>query len=211
MKVKKLNIKKIIGALLVVIGIAIFTTLGTKVYFDFFKDNSSTLKEEKNLHSIDLYGYTLKESDTKIYKEYYNELKDILSKKEIDYEKYTELLSKLFIIDFYTLNNKIASTDIGSLEFVHPSQLENFKLNAGDTMYKYVENNIYKDRDQKLPEVKEVIIESIKDKNYRINNEKYDGYEVQVTWEYTEDLGYETSKTLTLIKDKNILYVVEGK
>ena len=34
--------------------------------------------------------------------------------------------------------------------------VENFKLNAGDTMYNHVKTNIYGDRDQELPRVSEV-------------------------------------------------------
>lgn len=208
MVVKKLNINRIIIAVFVLIGIVLFTILGARLYSDFFKKEES--REEKNLASIDLYGYTLKESDTKIYKQYYEELEDILNSESIDFNEYAQVLTKLFVIDFYTLTNKIASTDIGSLEFIHPNQLENFKLNAGDTIYKYVENNISNDRTQKLPEVKDVTIDSITDAKYKVGEKEYDAYEIKATWNYVEDLGYETSKIFKLIKDKNILYVVEG-
>lgn len=209
MTVKKLNINRIIIAILIVIGIALFSTLGIKLYLDFFKEEK-TITEEKNIGSIDLYGYTLKKSDTEIYKKYYEELEDILNAKEIDFNEYAKVLTKLFVIDFYTLTNKVASTDIGSLEFIHPDQLENFKLNAGDTIYKYVENNLSNDRTQKLPEVKDVTIDSITDAKYKVGEKEYDAYEIKATWNYVEDLGYETTKIFKLIKDKNILYVVEG-
>ncbi len=208
MTIKKLNINRLIIAVFVFIGIALFTTLSIKLYLDFFKVEKIT--EEKNIDSIELYGYTLKESDTKIYEQYYNELESILDENEINYNKYAEILTKLFIIDFYTLNNKIASTDVGSLEFIHPSQLENFKLNAGDTIYKYVESNIYKERTQELPEVMDVMIDSINDTVYKIDKIEYHAYEIKATWTYVKDLEYETTKTFKIIKDNNILYVVEG-
>ncbi len=209
MTVKKLNINRIIIAAFIVLGLSLFIVLGAKLYLDFFK-GEKVITEEKNIDSIELYGYTLKKSDTEIYKQYYNELESILGEEEIDFKQYAEALTKLFVIDFYTLTNKVASTDIGSLEFIRPNQLENFKLNAGDTIYKYVENNLSNDRAQKLPEVQDVTIDSIDNIEYTIGEDEYESYEIKATWSYVEDLGYEKTKIFKLIKDKNILYVVEG-
>lgn len=209
MTVRKLNINRIVIAVFIILGVALFSSFGIKLYLDFFK-GEKVITEEKSIDSISLYGYTLKKSDTEIYKQYYEELEVILASEEIDFNEYAKVLTKLFVIDFYTLTNKVASTDIGSLEFIHPNQLENFKLNAGDTMYKYVENNLSNDRKQKLPEVQDVTIDSITDTKYTIDENEYEAYEVKATWTYLEDLGYETTKIFKLIKNKNILYVVEG-
>ena len=43
----------------------------------------------------------------------FKELEIVLNEDHIDYSKYAELLSELFVIDVFTLNNKLASTDIG--------------------------------------------------------------------------------------------------
>ena len=46
----------------------------------------------------------------------------------------------MFVYDFFSLEDKAAKTDVGGVEFVHPSAIANFLLNAEDTYYKYVES-----------------------------------------------------------------------
>ena len=118
---KKTNSKIIL--LFIVVGIILFSVLFIKVYNDFIKDNSA----QKQISSIEYYGYTLNSNDTDLYKSYYKELDKVLKEKQVDYRSYASLLSKLFIVDVYSLNNKLASTDIGGLEFIHPDLKENFK------------------------------------------------------------------------------------
>ena len=60
-------------------------------------------------------------------KENFKELDKILSEETINYEKYAQVLSKLFIIDLYTIDNKKNMYDVGSLEYVYDK--ENFKIN----------------------------------------------------------------------------------
>jgi hypothetical protein len=205
MKKKKLNLFLLIYT---IIGIVLILFLAYRVYDDFFKKEQSV--EEEKYIEIKPYGYTLRDNDTAIYKTYFNELKEELSKEDTDYKTYAELLSKLFIIDLYTLKNKIASTDIGALEFIHPNQIDNFKINAGDTLYKYVENNFDGKRMQILPEIKEVTLNSVEESTYEINDVKYDSYKINASFEYVEDLGYETEKGLVIVKIDDKLYVVEG-
>jgi hypothetical protein len=202
---KKINVFLIIY---VAIGFCLLSFLGYKVYNDFIKKELP--KEEEKYKEIDSYGYTLRDSDTNTYKTYYNELKDILDSKEIDYEKYAEGLSKIFITDLYTLNNKLVSTDVGGTEFIYPSQIDNFKLNATDTLYKYIESNFDGKRDQELPEVNNVIVLDMQESNYKIDKNTYDSYEIKVSIEYVKDLGYDKVKELILIKDNNKLYIVKG-
>ena len=106
----------------ILIGIALFGFLGYKVYNEFFNKN----EERKQIDSIEFYGYTLSENDTDIYKTYFKELTKVLNEKPINYSDYAKTISKLFIIDLYTLDNKLGSTDIGGLEFIHKNLRENF-------------------------------------------------------------------------------------
>lgn len=207
MKKSRLNEKAIVITFIFV-GFVLFGLLGFNVYNDFIKDDSVKVKE---LDKIDLFGYVLDENDTKIYKKYFNELNKVLSSEEINYEEYAKLLSKLFVIDFYTLSNKVSSTDIGGLEFVHNDLLDNFKLNAGDTIYKYVESNINGERKQELPEVSDVIVNSVFDTKYTYDKKEYDSYIVDVNWTYKKDLGYQDKMKLNIIKDGTELYVVSGE
>ena len=199
MKKSRLNEKAIVITFIFV-GFVLFGLLGFNVYNDFIKDDSVKVKE---LDKTDLFGYVLDENDTKIYRKYFNELNKVLSSDEINYEEYAKLLSKLFVIDF--------STDIGGLEFVYNDLLDNFKLNAGDTIYKYVESNIDGERKQELPEVSDVIVNSVFDTKYTYDKKEYDSYIVDVNWTYKKDLGYQDKMKLNIIKDGTELYVVSGE
>lgn len=202
---KKTNSKIIL--LFIVVGIILFSVLFIKVYNDFIKDNSA----QKEISSIEYYGYTLNSNDTDLYKNYYKELDKVLKEKQVDYRSYASLLSKLFIVDVYNLNNKLASTDIGGLEFIHPDLKENFKENMSETLYKYVESNIDGKRTQELPIVKEVKVDNVFETKYTYNDNEYDAYLVNTNWTYEKDLGYQTSSKLTVIKVDNILYIVASE
>lgn len=202
---KKTNSKIIL--LFIVVGIILFSVLFIKVYNDFIKDNSA----QKQISSIEYYGYTLNSNDTDLYKSYYKELDKVLKEKQVDYRSYASLLSKLFIVDVYSLNNKLASTDIGGLEFIHPDLKENFKENMSETLYKYVESNIDGKRTQELPIVKEIKVDNVFETKYTYNDKEYDAYLVNANWTYEKDLGYQTNSKLTVIKVNNILYVVASE
>ncbi len=191
---------------LILIGLALFGYLGYRVYNDFFKSKNT----HKPIDSIELYEYTLSNNDTSVYKDNFKALSKVLNAKPIDYTEYAKLISKLFIIDLYTLNNKMGSTDIGGVEFLHKDLRDNFKENIGASLYKFMENNLDGKRTQKLPEVKDVTIDNIIESKYTYKNTVYDGYIVDVSWTYVVDLGYETKAKLTLINDKDILYIVKS-
>ena len=140
----------------IIVGIILFGYLGYRVKNDFFKGS-----ERKKLDSIELYGYTLSKNDTEIYKTYFKELSKVSNEKTIDYTEYAKLISKLFVIDLYTLDNKLASTDIGGLEFLHKDLKDNFKENMGSTLYNFVESNIDGKRTQELPIVKDVNVSDV--------------------------------------------------
>lgn len=190
----------------IIVGIILFGYLGYRVKNDFFKGS-----ERKKLDSIELYGYTLSKNDTEIYKTYFKELSKVLNEKTIDYTEYAKLISKLFIIDLYTLDNKLASTDIGGLEFLHKDLKDNFKENMGSTLYNFVESNIDGKRTQELPIVKDVNVSNVFETKYTYNKTEYDAYIVSTDITYEKDLGYPKSMKLTIIKDNNILYIVKGE
>ncbi len=191
----------------VMIGVLLFGFLGYRVYNDFFNKPDA----KKEIESIGLYGYSLHDRDSSAYKDTFKELNKALSTNNIDYKNYATLASKLFIMDLFTLDNKLGSTDIGGLQFIHKDLKENFKENMGDTIYKYVEINIDGKRTQELPVVKEVTVSDVLETKYTYNNKDYPAYVVTANWEYEKDLGYQKSMKITFIKDKNILYIVKGE
>ena len=196
---------RIITIIFIVLGVCLLSLIGYIVYTDFVKKTEADLV----IKNLELYGYTLQESDTETYKNEFDNLSKILNQKELDFDEYAKSISKLYIIDFFTLKNKISNTDIGGLEFIYPDILDNFKLKAKDTIYKYIEVNYDGKREQSLPVVTEVTIEDINKSAYKINEEEFESYVLNVSWKYEEDLGYQTSSKIHLIKDDNKLYIVE--
>ena len=92
------------GVILLIILI-LTGVLGYYTYTNFFVKKAK--EEVKEVSKIDNYGYTLYDNQSKEYKKMFEELNTVLLKEEIDYNKYVELISKMFIIDFYTLDNKL--------------------------------------------------------------------------------------------------------
>ena len=208
-KKRKVNKNRTFYFLVSFIAIVVIVVTGVKVVFDFFISDDRPVLSKTTLENLDAYGYTLDDLDTDLYKTYFNELKDVLNGDEIDYSNYAVSLTKLFITDFYTLSNKVTSSDIGGIEFIHSSMVENFKMNAGDTMYKHVKNNVYGDRTQELPKVSNVTIDSVSEEEYSYDGNSYGAYKVVASWEYEVDLGYDSNGTFYLIKDNNKLELVE--
>lgn len=202
---KKKSDRKII-ILFVVVGIILLGFLGYRINKDFL----SKTNNKKQIDSIEFYGYTLSKSDTDLYKSTFKELSKVLNEKPVDMNSYAKLISKLFIIDLYSLDSKLTSTDIGGIEFLHKDLRENFKENMGSTLYKFVESNIDGKRKQELPMVKEVNVTDVFETKYTYNKNEYPAYLVTINWTYEKDLGYQTSTKLTIINDNDILYIVKG-
>ena len=202
---KKKSDRKII-ILFVVVGIILLGFLGYRINKDFL----SKTNNKKQIDSIEFYGYTLSKRDTDLYKSTFKELSKVLNEKPVDMNSYAKLISKLFIIDLYSLDSKLTSTDIGGIEFLHKDLRENFKENMGSTLYKFVESNIDGKRKQELPMVKEVNVTDVFETKYTYNKNEYPAYLVTINWTYEKDLGYQTSTKLTIINDNDILYIVKG-
>ncbi len=193
---------------LVILFILIIGSLGILVYK--LSDKKETPKNEAAVvDKIEGFNYSLDDRDTKLYKDEFSTLKGILESSTIDYEKYAQSLAKMFVIDFYTLNNKINKYDIGSLELVHSEILENFKLKAIDTIYKYVMDDSEHERDQALPEVSSVTVTDIKEDNYKMGDKTVEAYIVTLNWSYVTDMKYDNKAVMALVKENNKLVVVE--
>ncbi len=205
----KKNKKKFIIALIVIIIIGI--SIG--IYYIFFHKTpqiEAPVQEVKVMNEIEGYGYKLDDRDTELFKTKFNELKELLeNNEEIDKEKYASLLSQMFIIDLYTINNKNSKYDIGGLEFLYNEAQESFKSVIMDTIYKTVVNNLDKKRDQELPEVSEITVKEITPSTYKFPDEsEKNSYIVKLEWDYVENLGYDTYADVELIENDNKLEVV---
>lgn len=208
---KVLNKNKLFYFVMISLILVVIIVIGVKFTLEFLVKDDKNVVTKKELDSLELYGYTLDDYDSDLYKEYFNDLKGTLNSKEVNYEDYAKEIVKLFVSDFYTLDNKLTSSDIGGVEFIPSDMVENFKMHAGDTMYNHVKTNIYGDRVQKLPIVKSVEVTNIENITYTYKDKEYSAYRVSARWEYQEDLGYKNNEIFTLIKDNNKLYIVVGE
>lgn len=192
----------LILVIIIIVGLILFKLFFAK---DKVKNNV------KVIDSIVDFSYTLDERDTKLMKDTYEELKNILKEREIDYDEYAKVLAKLFVIDLFTMDNKINKYDVACLEYVYPDNLENFKTNVEDTIYKLMEDNTYGKRTEKLSIVNNVEITNEEESTFKINEEEVPSYVVTLNWTYDKDLGYDKNATITMIKKDKKLYVVEYK
>lgn len=208
---KVLNKNKLFYFVMISLILVVIIIIGVKFTLEFLVKDDKNVVTKKELDSLELYGYTLDDYDSDLYKEYFNDLKNTLNSKEVNYEDYAKEIVKLFVSDFYTLDNKLTSSDIGGVEFIPSDMVENFKMHAGDTMYNHVKTNIYGDRVQELPIVKSVEVTNIENITYTYKDKEYSAYKVSARWEYQEDLGYKNNEIFTLIKDNNKLYIVVGE
>ena len=209
MKLKKGVKKKIIIAvvilLVVIIGIVLLNL-----------PKKTKEKEEvvKVVNEVEKYGYELKETKSKRYKKMFEELKEILSEEKVDEEKYVSKLTEMFIYDFYTLDDKSAKTDVGGVDFVYKEAVSNFLVNAQDTYYKYVESDLYNNRNHQLPIVDHVTIDAVTQQPYAYKTMNDDNaYVVKTTWTYTKDefATYQNQAQLVFIHDGVKLSLVELK
>lgn len=197
--------KKII---LVVLILILLYSVGGVFYNVYYKENNNKINITK-VDSIKNYTYTLKSNSTELQKSEFKVLKNNLESKDIDYQEYAKSISKLFIIDLYTITNKINKYDVGGISYIYPDSILNYKENVEDTIYKYVEDNTSKDRMQELPEVNSINVESISDIKYKIDSTEYGAYKLKLKWTYVKDLGYDTESDIIVIKKDKYLYIAE--
>ena len=194
--------KKVVVILIIILLLLLLGFIVYKFVFD---------KEEKIkvLDSLDKYGYYLEDRDTELYKSNFEELKSILKKKDINYESYAKSISKLFVIDLFTLNNKVSKYDIGGADFVYENNVDNYKLNVQDTLYKIIENNIKGKRKQKLPEVKSITIDKVEETKFKIGEEESDAYKINLSWDYKTDYDYDNEAQIIVVRKDKKVFIAE--
>ena len=191
------------------IFIIVLIAAGILVYMALNLNKDTTKKEGKKVvDKIDNFDYTVSETDTKLFKDEFKKLKKVLSEKEVDNKKYAEQVAKLFIIDFYTLDNKVTKNDVGGVQFVYSNYKSTFIDKARNEFYKYVKSNLDNNRNQELPIVENITVNSsdeVTASNELTTDEFSDkeAYKINVSWEYKKDLGYQDSATLIVVKDND--------
>jgi len=206
-KNKKFN-KKIFVLLIVIILLIVVLALWIFFKPDKNKGVSAPVQIKDNMEN---YDYYLTDNATSYYEELYGELKKILNEDTVDDKSFAETIAKLFIADVFTLDNKVSSSDIGGLQFIHSKFKDDFISIAKTTLYSSVQNNIYGDRKQKLPIVTNVEVKNSKTSTFTYKKTKYDSYIINASIDYKTDLGYPSDYKVTLIKNDKYWQVVTGE
>lgn len=196
---RKKQIKK--SALMIII-LTILISIG--LYFLLFSKSTGGLLVRSKDKTVK-FDYTLDKDNTNLMKENFKELKDILANDNINYEDYAKTLAKLFIIDLYTIDNKKSMYDVGSLEYVYDK--ENFKTRCQNTLYRGLNDKSTR-KNNEYPIVESINIDSFENGEFPYNDNKYESYEITLSWDYKKDLGYDKKGKVTIIKIEDKLYVV---
>ena len=210
-KKKKFGIKKILLIVLILVAFFSIFTLYKKLTKGNKKSEVEEVKKEDEIQTKE-FDYTLYDNKSDLYKELFGKLKEELTKEEINDEEYAKIIAQLFAVDFYSLSEKATSTDIGGLDFVYEGIKENFVLKASDTIYKYIQSNVYGDRKQELPKVTKVEVKSAVKGPVTIGTlTDQNGYSVALSITYEKEMGYPKDVSLTLVHVEKKLYIVEVK
>lgn len=200
------KIKPITKILLCLIVVALIVG-GFLVWNNFIKPMNNKSKVIDSIKNEDV-DYVVSDTDTKLFKENFKELKKILNEKEIDNKKYAETITKLFVIDFFTLSNKTSKNDVGGVQFVYSSYKTDFVEGARDTMYKQVHSLVTDDKSNStLPTVTKVKIDDIDEISPysmfegNIFAEDQVGYMINISWEYKNKDDFQNNATIIVVPD----------
>lgn len=199
-KNKKFRLKVLVFVLVLLIIAFIF----------FFSLRKESVQVVKTVATIDSYNYELKNNSSRIYKKYFKELEKELKDNKIDEDKYAELISLLFSIDYYSLDSKVTNQDIGGTSFIHSSLKDKFITESLNGPYKYVKSNLYGKRKQELPDVKSVSL--LKLEHIKYHNKEYkddNAYRTIAKIDYVKNLGYPVELEFKIIHEDNKLSIIE--
>ena len=207
----KKNLKKKLAIVLIIVSIICFLFVFFKVTKKEKTQEPEEVKKEDEIQTKE-FDYTLYDNKSDLYKEYFGKLKEELLKEEVNDQEYAKIISQLFVTDFYSLDDKLTSTDIGGLDFLYEKIKENFVLKATDTIYKYVQSNVYGERKQDLPKVSKVEVKEATLTPVTIGDlTDQNGYTVTLSITYEKEMGYPKEVTLKLVHVEKKIYVVEVK
>lgn len=200
------KIKPITKILLCLIVVALIVG-GFLVWNNFIKPKNNKMKVVDSIKNKDV-DYIVSENDTKIFKSTFNELKKVLNEKEVDNKKYAETITKLFVIDFFTLSNKTSKNDVGGVQFVYDNYKTDFVEGARNSIYKQVHSNVTDDEsNSSLPTVTKVTIDDIDEISpYSmfegdLFTEDQVGYMVNISWEYKNKDDFQKNATIIIVPD----------
>lgn len=196
-------------------GFVVFVVIAICICLNYYSekyirnDDNNIEDDVRVVSKFDDYSYFLK-SNHPLYKEKFRNLQVVLNQDAVDEREYANTIAQLFLIDFYTLEDKMTNQDIGGVDFIYLDYQDNFMLNASSTIYMYVENNLYGDRKQELPYVSNVEVLETNNINYsKAGINDGNAYSVKCSLKYKKDLGYASNVTITLVHEGLKLSIVD--
>ena len=193
-KLKGIIITAIIVGLLVGGGFALYK-------FVFKKEEVKPIVEVKELDNLKEYGYVLNDRDGEYFKKEFEALKGIVNQEEVNIDEYTSQVAKMFVIDLYTMNNKVNKYDIGGNEYFYVDKKVMFEQKVIDTLYNSLLDNTYGDRTQTLPEVSNVEVLSNTESTYKLGDKEVKSYVITMNISYVTDMGYDKEATVTVCQE----------
>lgn len=142
----------------------------------------------------------------------YNELSDAIA-NGADNQTMATLVATNFAYDFFTLYNKESSTDVGGLEFIPNSTLEEFQTFAVDYFYLNYDIILNLYDKESLPYVTMHEVVSVNEEQIPFKDSTYDGYRIHLTLKY-KDTEIDTAILKTdvelLLINADGIYIVKG-
>ena len=208
---RKTNSLKKLLVCVIIVGLIV----GGYFIYKSFKPSDET-KTPKVVDEIKSFNYVVNEKDTKLFKKLFGDLKKVLSAKEVDNKKYAEAIAKLFVADFFSLENKTSKNDVGGVQFVYSTYKTDFIDYARDGIYKQVKNKLDNNNKQVLPVVTAVNVSKVEDvdassifESVSFEGDNAAAYEVTVDWEYKNGSGFQDKAVLTIVHDKDKLSIAQ--
>lgn len=198
-KRKKIRIIIIVFLVVLIIALSVFLV----IHFKKPKPEAKNPIEVTILTNLEKYGYTLKDTDSAYYKSEFESLENLLKGDTIDLKEYATKVARLFTIDLYSLSTKVNKYDIGGVEFCYKSKKEEYENKVMDTLYETLQDNTFGDRNQVLPEVKEVETISVEETKYKLGDKVVDGYLVKLKMTYVSDLKYDDEASVVVCKEED--------
>lgn len=201
--------KKLVKTLFILLTIMMIALAGLEIKS--FLDTSQ--KNNVVVDTMNIGPYKVSVKQTALEKEIGNELKTALDSKEQN--AIVQQVSRYFVADYFTLNDKVSVNDIGGLSFVLVNNKKEFKTNAINSYYGDVP--IFREvfGQKNLPVVESVSAEKVK--KYDLNKLKInksedskakEAYSVNLSWKYMENEKLDTSDIVNkgqiiLVKDQD--------
>lgn len=205
-KVKRRKKKNTVLIVLLIIILAVGATfLCLKLFKKKPADRQRT--EIKIIDTVSDYGYSLKENDTAYLKEEYENLKKIINAEDINTQDYAVQVAKMFVIDLYTLFNKVNKYDIGGVDYFHVDRKNMFEQKVMDRLYSTLNDNTYGDRKQALPEVTSVSLVEVDEIEYKVH-EVQKCLLVKLQWKYATNMGYDDEGSVVVCDENSIRWSV---